>query len=80
MNPITEIIPGKGFQVEVIRTDRSKTATVKVVESVVSGQEKKALEWALVALYAQLVMATGPLFMVEVSAAVKKVLEDFPST
>ncbi|MGB8436352.1 MAG: SprT family zinc-dependent metalloprotease [Burkholderiales bacterium] len=36
MNTIAEIIHGKGFQVEVIRTDRSKTATVKVEEGRVS--------------------------------------------
>ena len=31
-----EIIQGKGFQAQVIRTDRRKTATVKVVEGQVS--------------------------------------------
>jgi len=32
MNEATEVIAGKGFQAEVIRTDRRKTATVKVEE------------------------------------------------
>ena len=32
MNGATEVITGKGFQAEVIRTDRRKTATVKVEE------------------------------------------------
>jgi predicted metal-dependent hydrolase len=36
MNTSAEIIHGKGFQAEVIRTDRSKTATVKVEEGKVS--------------------------------------------
>ena len=31
-----EIVHGKGFQAEVIRTDRRKSATVKVVEGKVS--------------------------------------------
>ena len=36
MTQTAEVIHGKGFDAEVIRTDRRKTATVKVVEGKVS--------------------------------------------